>query len=101
MPPSASRVASRFHGRSASSDPREAVVVEKIKRVIARITGYGVAASKQVTRDNAVMLDARRNQVVVRGAGGANPARTPRGYAIDVDGPGRIVVDVGGYAVRR
>jgi hypothetical protein len=68
MPPIASRVASRFLARSASVDPREAAVVDKIKRVIARITGYGVAASKQVTRDNAVMLDARRNQVIVRGA---------------------------------
>jgi hypothetical protein len=46
-------------------------------------------------------LDVPGDDVTATGHGGVRVARTPRGYAIDVDGPGRIVVDVGGYAVRR
>lgn len=46
-------------------------------------------------------LDGAGDDAVATGHGGVRVARTPRGYAVHVDGPGRLVVDFGGYAVAR
>lgn len=46
-------------------------------------------------------LDVPGDDVSATGHGGARVARTPRGYTVEVDGPGRVVVDFGGYLVGR
>jgi hypothetical protein len=47
------------------------------------------------------VLDVPGEDVSATGHGGAKVSRTPRGYSIEVDGPGRVVIDFGGYAVSR
>ena len=47
------------------------------------------------------VLDVPGEDLVTTGYGGVRVARTPRGYAIEVDGPGRVVADFGGYSLRR
>ena len=47
------------------------------------------------------VLDMPGEDVSATGHGGARVAKTPRGYVVEVDGPGRVVIDFGGYAVGR
>lgn len=47
------------------------------------------------------VLDVPGDDVSATGHGGARVAKTPRGYTVEVDGPGRVVVDFGGYSIRR
>lgn len=48
-----------------------------------------------------VALDAPGVDVSASGLGDVRVARTPRGYTVEIGGPGRLVVDFGGYTVAR
>jgi len=58
-------------------------------------------ARSNVTGRRTGAVDVPGDDVTATGHGGVRVAKTPRGYALEVDGPGRVVVDVGGYSTRR
>ena len=94
--------------------PVDGVVGERVLAAVRRtsLAGLPVAQAASaaaslpdltpaVTGRRTGALDVPGDDVTATAYGGVRVTRTPRGYALTVDGPGRVTVDVGGYAVRR